>query len=119
MTVAPTRISSPSRRSTSARSRAAASSGLSPAAPAAVSHAVHVGPVEAAQVPQPRQRGIHLEEEVVPRRRRVARGEARVAVRGAAEEEGVVAREVEALATDRPGGDDEADRAGHRAPVRL
>ena len=72
------------------------------AAPTAVTHAVHVGPIEAAQVPQPCQRRIHLEEEVVPRRRRVARGEARVAVRGAAEEEGVVTREVETLTTNGP-----------------
>ena len=81
--------------------------------PAPVAHAVDVRAVEAAEVAQPRVRRVHLEEEVVPRRRRVARGEPRVAVGRAAEEERVVAREVEASPADRPGRDDEAHPAGH------
>ena len=118
ITVAPTRTSSPSRRSTSAVPRRAASSGLSPGRRPPWRTPFTSGTVEAAEVPEPGLGRVHLPAgsgDARPRcrSRRAGRGTPGHGRRGRCRVE------VVALAANRAGGDDEADRAGHRDPARM
>src|SRR6185436_7987491 len=96
-TVVPTRIPSPSRRSTSGHRCCRAFSSV--------------------MVPQPRGRRVHLEEEVMARGGAVGLGQLRVAVGRPAEEEGVVLLERELPSLDGPGHDREAHAPRHGSAI--